>query len=219
MADLKNDAKNRGEFVVIEAKRFAITPKAPNSFREGFYEAEHYYKDVVEWVTIKLQEVSKAHRIFVYSLEAKSEHLMFWIDLAEASNNELLARREAKVKRSKQAGFQRSQPKSRAFSVKVDNEGAYQILHFTSDSSKEVRNVHVHYEVRVAMPERVLAKKEGNLAEAAPRFLTAKLLSKFNTPELMRRRATVIAETNAGHTKKSDDALESILMEFENLSF
>jgi hypothetical protein len=83
----------------------------------------------------------------------------------------------------------------------------------------ELAETSVHYEVRVAMPEKVLAKKEGNLAETAPGFLTAKRLSKFNTPKLMQRRAATMAKTNAGHTKNSDDALESILTDFEKLSF
>ena len=222
MAESKDDAKNRDEFVVIEPKRFVITPKTPNSFREGFYEEKHYYKNVVEWVTTKVREVSKARRIFVYSPEAKTEHLMFWEDLAEASNNELLARFETKkekVRSFKHLKIQKSQPKSHAFSVKADHEGACQIFHFMSHSSKEARNSHVHYEVRIAMPEKILAKKERNRTKASPRFLTATLLSKCNAPGLMQRRATAIAEANAGHTKKSDDALESILTEFEKLSF
>jgi hypothetical protein len=219
MAELKSNAKKRGGIVIIEPKRFAITFKAPNSIREGFYESERYYRNIVEWVTTKVQEVSKSRRIFVYSLEAKAEHLMFWTDLAEVSKNELLARLGAKVEGSKRASLQRSPPKAHAFFVKIDNEGEFQILHFMSDSSKEVRKAHVHYEVRVAMPEKALAKKDGSLAEAAPNLLTTQLLSKFNTPELMQRRATAIAETNSGHTRQSDDALEEILTGFEKLSF
>jgi hypothetical protein len=86
-------------------------------------------------------------------------------------------------------------------------------------NSRAVRNAPVHCEVRAAMPERFLAKKKTSPVKAAPGFPAVKLLSKFNTPELIKRRSTAIAETNAGHTKKSDDALESILMGFEKLSF
>jgi hypothetical protein len=46
---------------------------------------------------------------------------------------------------------------------------------------------------------------------------TTLLLARFNTPELLNRRSVAIAEANASHTKKSDDALENILMEFEKL--
>jgi hypothetical protein len=73
---------------------------------------------------------------------------------------------------------------------------------------------------RAVLRERALAKPKGKRAEASPRLLlTAELQTKFNSPELMQRRATAIAEANAGHTKKSDNALESILMDFKKLSF
>jgi hypothetical protein len=48
---------------------------------------------------------------------------------------------------------------------------------------------------------------------------TTSIALRFNTPELLHRRSAAIALANAGYTKESDDALENILTEFENLSF
>ena len=72
---------------------------------------------------------------------------------------------------------------------------------------------------RAANNNTVIRSKRAKKPRAERRFDTQILLSKFNTPELMKRRALAIAEANAGHTKKSDDALENILTEFEKLSF
>lgn len=222
MAESIEDAKNRGDIVIIETKPFAITPKVPNSFSEGFYEAEHYYRDVIDWLTTKVREVSKARRIFEYSLERKREHLQFWRLLEEASKEEILGllagEKMERVERFEHNKIRKPQPRAHDLRVKASHEVVY-IFYFTKHHSKEVRNAHGHYEVRVVMPERALAKKEIKEAKDAPRFDTATLLSKFNLPELMQRRATAITEANASHTKKSDDALESILTEFERLSF
>jgi hypothetical protein len=44
-------------------------------------------------------------------------------------------------------------------------------------------------------------------------------LTRHNTPELMRRRVASIAAANAGRTKKSDNALTEILLNFQKLTF
>jgi hypothetical protein len=38
------------------------------------------------------------------------------------------------------------------------------------------------------------------------------LLARFNSPELLKRRSAAIAQANAVHTKKSDDALELLYL-------
>jgi hypothetical protein len=63
-------------------------------------------------------------------------------------------------------------------------------------------------------PNTLIQKRLQRQESYKEQLTTPKLLARFNTPDLMRRRAKTIANSNADHTKASDDALAELLSNF-----
>jgi hypothetical protein len=56
-------------------------------------------------------------------------------------------------------------------------------------------------------------------ATAARISSASRMLARHNTPALIQRRKAGMAESNACHTKKFDDAMTDVLRRFQKLTF
>jgi hypothetical protein len=213
MADDAIHGKPGVDRIVIERRVLCLEPKAHGSFDEGFYEGGFYYQFVWAWIRNKVHEADEKNLHMVYELDWKPENTIFWALLLQASSIENY--KSTLQKHQQNVAGQGFSPGNEFWFDFTNSENPNVcIINFLGAKSHKVKNELVHFGVKVMLhtPANQIPPLDLN-TEAIPS------LSRHNTPELRRRRAQKIAESNSRHTKELDEALNSVLQDFQKLSF
>lgn len=198
-----------------EVKKMWLDIRVVPSIQDGFYESGDYYASVFEWISRKLGEVESKPWSVVYLLHNSALDLEFAHKLIAFAQS--LPRE--KVARAKQLQSSVSVPNRTVLDIALVKEGGREVLNIAAKGFKRLGNADVRHELRVVMPEQFSKKENASSRTSPSRIAESEFAVKFNTPELLERRKATIARDNASHTTESDDALESLLKDFEGLTF
>jgi hypothetical protein len=202
--------------IAAENRVLSPRPKARYSFLEGFYVGDHFYNNIFEWVHYQVREADEKDLVVVYHMTSSPETGSFW----DLLNQTFIV--ECKKVKTDWEEVQNT--------VQKLNFGGQSIWvgrycnycshgHAISFHGKRIHKTKKNF----SRPELTViyeTLKMGQISASKVQAVeTHPLLVRHNTPELMHRRKMRIAESNARHSKKFDDAMTGVLTRFQKLTF